>query len=154
MIIVRLLSSRAFMVGFGTTKLTRVWEPALLWNQFHSKAKCRVRKGKLGHYLLVQFIDESLVRVYNSHMKSYEGDYRETTAALEALLRKREQIDAEIESFEERLRALETLIRISSPDKDRLPAKVDPAVVVVTNMKVTERVRGLLMASNGPLTSG
>jgi hypothetical protein len=21
------------MVGFGTTKLTRVWEPALLWNQ-------------------------------------------------------------------------------------------------------------------------
>jgi len=28
-----LLSTRAFMVGFGTTKLTRVWEPALLWNQ-------------------------------------------------------------------------------------------------------------------------
>jgi hypothetical protein len=24
------------MVGFGTTKLTRVWEPALLWNQLHS----------------------------------------------------------------------------------------------------------------------
>src|SRR5579864_3843553 len=34
MIIVRLLSTRAFMVGFGTTKLTRVWEPALLWNQY------------------------------------------------------------------------------------------------------------------------
>jgi len=32
-VIVRLLSTRAFMVGFGTTKLTRVWEPALLWNQ-------------------------------------------------------------------------------------------------------------------------
>jgi hypothetical protein len=87
-------------------------------------------------------------------MKSYEGDHEETTAALEALLRKREQIDAEIESLQERLRALETLIRISYPDKDRLPAKVDPAVVVVTNMKVTEKVRGLLMASNGPLTSG
>jgi hypothetical protein len=87
-------------------------------------------------------------------MKSYEGDYKETTAALEALLRKREQIDAEIECFEERLRALETLIRISYPDKDRLPAKVDPAVLIVTNMKVTERVRGLLMAANGPLTSG
>ena len=25
------------MVGFGTTKLTRVWEPALLWNQLHSE---------------------------------------------------------------------------------------------------------------------
>jgi hypothetical protein len=33
MIIVRLLSTRAFMVGFGTTKFTRAWEPALLWNQ-------------------------------------------------------------------------------------------------------------------------
>src|SRR6266567_6969454 len=36
MIMVRLLSTRAFMVGFGTTKLTRVWEPALLWNQLRS----------------------------------------------------------------------------------------------------------------------
>jgi hypothetical protein len=35
MIIVRLLSTRAFMVGFGTTKFTRAWEPALLWNQLH-----------------------------------------------------------------------------------------------------------------------
>jgi hypothetical protein len=35
MIMVRLLSTRAFMVGFGTTKLTRVGEPALLWNQLH-----------------------------------------------------------------------------------------------------------------------
>jgi hypothetical protein len=25
---------------FGTTKLTRVWEPALLWNQFHSVESC------------------------------------------------------------------------------------------------------------------
>jgi hypothetical protein len=33
MIIVRLLSTRAFMVGFGTTKFTRAREPALLWNQ-------------------------------------------------------------------------------------------------------------------------
>ena len=33
MIIVRLLSTRAFMVGFGTTKFTRAWEPAMLWNQ-------------------------------------------------------------------------------------------------------------------------
>jgi hypothetical protein len=23
------------MVGFGTTKFTRAWEPALLWNQLH-----------------------------------------------------------------------------------------------------------------------
>src|ERR1700719_2277565 len=42
MIIVRLLSTRAFMVGFGTTKLTRVWEPALLWNQLTT------RKFRLG----------------------------------------------------------------------------------------------------------
>jgi hypothetical protein len=40
MIIVRLPSTRAFMVGFGTTKLTRVWEPALLWNQLR-KARSR-----------------------------------------------------------------------------------------------------------------
>src|SRR3984957_9735103 len=33
MIMVRLLSTRAFMVGFGTTEFTRAWEPALLWNQ-------------------------------------------------------------------------------------------------------------------------
>jgi hypothetical protein len=37
MIIVRLLSSRAFMVGLAHTKLTRVWEPALLWNQLRSE---------------------------------------------------------------------------------------------------------------------
>ena len=40
MIIVRLLSTRAFMVGFGTTKFTRAWEPALLWNQFHASMAC------------------------------------------------------------------------------------------------------------------
>jgi hypothetical protein len=40
MIIVRLLSTRAFMVGFGTTKFTRAWEPALLWNQLHSERVC------------------------------------------------------------------------------------------------------------------
>lgn len=87
-------------------------------------------------------------------MKGYEADYKETTAALEAALRKHEEIASEIESLQERLRALETLIRISYPDKDRLPVKVDPAVIVVTNMRITEGVRGLLMASNGPLTSG
>jgi hypothetical protein len=27
------------MVGFGTTKLTRVWEPALLWNQLRFKPR-------------------------------------------------------------------------------------------------------------------
>ena len=87
-------------------------------------------------------------------MKNYEGDYEETTVALETALRKREEIDAEIDSLQERIRALETLIRIAYPHKDRPSTKVDPAVVVVTNMKITERVRGLLMASNGPLTSG
>ena len=87
-------------------------------------------------------------------MKSYEGDYEEATAALDAALRKREQIDAEIDSLQEQIRALETLVRIAYPHKDRLSIKVDPAVVLVTNMRVTERVRGLLMASNAPLTSG
>jgi hypothetical protein len=33
MVIVRLLSIRAFLVGFGSTKSTRAREPALLWNQ-------------------------------------------------------------------------------------------------------------------------
>jgi hypothetical protein len=94
------------------------------------------------------------MHMYNTNMKGYQGDYAEATAALEAALRKREQIDAEIDSLQERIRALETLIRIAYPVKDQRPTRVDPAVVVVTDMKVTERVRGLLMAASGPLTSG
>jgi hypothetical protein len=43
MIIVRLLSARAFMVGFGTT-ITRVWEPALLWNQLHQNPQKEATK--------------------------------------------------------------------------------------------------------------
>jgi hypothetical protein len=48
MIMVRLLSTRAFMVGFGTTKLTWVWEPALLWNQLRSLTSGQNVKS-LGH---------------------------------------------------------------------------------------------------------
>ena len=87
-------------------------------------------------------------------MKDYQGDRDEAVAALEVALRKREQIDAEIDSLQERIDAFDTLIRIAYPVKDLRPPRVDPAVVFVTNLKVTERIRGLLMAANCPLTSG
>lgn len=91
-------------------------------------------------------------------MKNYEADYEETMATMETALRKREKIDAEIDTLQQRIRALETLIQMADPHKDRLvldqKTAVDPAVVVVAKMRVTERVRGLLMVANGPLTSG
>jgi hypothetical protein len=37
MIIVRLLSTRAFLVGLAPPKFTQVSEPALLWNQYHKQ---------------------------------------------------------------------------------------------------------------------
>src|ERR1700680_3234858 len=53
MIIVRLLSPRAFMVGFGTTKFTRAWEPALLWNKltypFSARASHARRSSRQPH---------------------------------------------------------------------------------------------------------
>src|SRR6266567_8950152 len=66
MIMVRLLSTRAFMVGFGTTKLTRVWEPALLWNQFRSSYErgCQGKKhlpAPLGDAGVVTFIQPHLI---------------------------------------------------------------------------------------------
>jgi hypothetical protein len=60
MIIVRLLSTRAFMVGFGTTKFTRAWEPALLWNQFHSSAQRNAMMSviEILRQLRICFVDE------------------------------------------------------------------------------------------------
>jgi hypothetical protein len=37
-----------FMVGFGTTKFTRAWEPALLWNQLHSLTPAHRSRGPHG----------------------------------------------------------------------------------------------------------
>lgn len=79
-------------------------------------------------------------------------------AAKEAALRKIEEINVEINGLDERIRALETLIRADHPhkgkqvlDKDTTPVQ---ALVNVVKPRVTERVRGLLTAANGPLTSG
>lgn len=91
-------------------------------------------------------------------MKSYEEDYEKTMAALESALHKREQIDDQIKSLGERMRALEVLIRADYPHKGRIviDANTTPASAVVNLIQptVTERVRGLLTASSIPLTSG
>jgi hypothetical protein len=93
-------------------------------------------------------------------MKSYETDYEATTTALEKVLRDREQFimksNAEIKSLQERVHALETLIRADYPHKGRLVIEdsAASAIVNVLAVTVTERVRGLLMASSVQLTSG
>jgi hypothetical protein len=91
-------------------------------------------------------------------MKSYEEDYERTMAAIESALHKREQLDTEIHSLEERVRALEVLIRADYPHKGRLVldqnTTVASALVNVAQPTLTERVRGLLRASSVPLTSG
>lgn len=80
-------------------------------------------------------------------------------AAKEAALRKIEQINVEIDGLNERIRALETLIRADYPtQRGKLVLKMDAtATEVQVNFmqpRVTERVRGLLMAAGGPLTCG
>jgi hypothetical protein len=96
-------------------------------------------------------------------MKDYEKDYLATMATLAAALQKREKLDEEIESLQRRVSALETLIEQDDRHKDdRREGKfvVDQqtnaaeATVNVIKPQVTERVKGLLMAANGPLTSG
>jgi hypothetical protein len=90
-------------------------------------------------------------------MKSYEKDYEETMAALETALHKRDKIDVEIQSLGERVKALETLIRADYPHKGRhvIDQNTTPAQAIVNLIQptVTERVRGLLIAANVPLTS-
>lgn len=91
-------------------------------------------------------------------MKTYEKDYEATTAELETALHKREQIDLEIRSLQERVHALEILIRADYPHKSRevihADITVESAIVNLIQPPVTERVRGLLMASKVPLTTG
>ena len=77
--------------------------------------------------------------------------------ALQAAMQKREQIDVEIASLLDRKDALETLIRAAYPHKGRhvLDQNMSPAsaVVNVAQPRVTEAVKGILMASKEPLTS-
>jgi hypothetical protein len=92
-------------------------------------------------------------------MDSYEKDYEKSTAALHAALKKREQLDLEINSLQKRIDALATLIGADYPhdegrivlDKVKTPAEF---IVNVIAPRATQRVRGLLMAADGPLTSG
>jgi hypothetical protein len=91
------------------------------------------------------------------NIKPYEADYESTMTALQAAIEKREQIDAEIASLSERKEALETLIRAAYPHKGRLVLDQNissaPARVNVIQPRVTEAVKGILMASKEPLTS-
>jgi hypothetical protein len=96
-------------------------------------------------------------------MKDYEKDYLAAMATLAATLQKREKLDEEIESLHLRVSALETLIEQDDRHKnDRLKGKfvVDQqsnaaeATVNFVKPQVTERVKGVLMAADGPLTSG
>ena len=94
--------------------------------------------------------------------KTYEKDYDATMAALQAAIQKRDQMgaqmDAEIASLQERVNALETLIEADYPHKGKLVLDKNTtpvsAQVNFVRPQVTEGVRGLLMASPSPLTSG
>jgi hypothetical protein len=89
--------------------------------------------------------------------KAYEKDYEATMTALDTAVRKRDQLDTEIASLTERKEALETLIRAAYPHKGRLildqQTSGASAMVNVSQPKVTEAVKGILMASKEPLTS-
>jgi len=85
------------------------------------------------------------------NVKSYEKDYADTMAEIEAVLRK-------LDALQTRANALKTLIQADYPhkgkqvvDKDMTPAQ---ALVNVAEPRVTERVRGILTAWGGPLTCG
>jgi hypothetical protein len=91
------------------------------------------------------------------NIKPYEADYEATMTALQGALKKREEIDGEIASLMERKEALETLIRAAYPDKGRLvldqTSSTASATVNVAQPRITEAVKGILMASKEPLTS-
>jgi hypothetical protein len=89
--------------------------------------------------------------------KGYEEDYEETMAALNAAIELRDRTEGQIAALSERVEALEILIHKDYPHKGRLvvyqgqsPAS---AVVNVLKPQITERVKGVLMASQEPLTS-
>ncbi|MGA8622463.1 MAG: hypothetical protein WB660_28570 [Candidatus Sulfotelmatobacter sp.] len=91
------------------------------------------------------------------NIKTYEADYEATMTALQAAIQKRDQIDGEIASLSDRKEALETLIRAAYPHKGRLVLDENmssvSAVANVAQPRVTEAVKGILMASKEPLTS-
>jgi len=89
-------------------------------------------------------------------VNTYEKDYEATMAAKGAALQKIEQISTEVDALDERLHALETLIRADYPHKGKLALDKDvtpiQALVNVVQPKTTERVRGILTAAGAPLT--
>lgn len=91
-------------------------------------------------------------------MKDYEKDYLAAKETLAAALMKREKLDEEIESLHRRMSALETLIQMDDRHKGKLildqQTNAAEADVNFTKPQVTQRVKGLLMAADGPLTSG
>lgn len=90
--------------------------------------------------------------------KEYEKDYEDTVAAYEALAHKQDQIATEMAALIERMRALETLIGGAYPNKGRIvldkSTTAASARVNVVQPRVTEAVKGVLMASREALTSG
>src|ERR1035441_10609563 len=84
-------------------------------------------------------------------MNSYEKDYRQSLANLDAALHKREDLSTEIDSLQERIHALETLLQVTgSPivgDTQEGRSFVDDVPTLTT------RVRGLLTVSRNPLTT-
>jgi hypothetical protein len=114
------------------------------------------RKGPFYH--LYKLLDKLLVPKYAIHMKSYEQDYEETMEAMQAALRKRDQIDTQIQTLQKRIEALEVLIREDYPHKRKLVLDQNTtpmqAVVNVLQPQITEMVRNLFKLTGAPLTSG
>lgn len=93
----------------------------------------------------------------DSRLKTYEADLRDTEKALDTLEKKRIEMEAEMEALSERKDALLTLIQAEYPHKGRLVIDQNmsdvSARVNVIQPRVTEAVKGILMASKEALTS-
>jgi hypothetical protein len=90
--------------------------------------------------------------------KDYEDDWKEAKDAMDAAVQKRNQLENDIAILHERVTALETLMRSGSTRKGRMVLDQNTtevsAVINVIQPRVTEAVKGVLMASREALTSG
>lgn len=91
------------------------------------------------------------------NIRTYEADYRAGEDLLNQLTQKRDQIEAEISLLVKRQDALRVLIQADYPHKGRhvidQNTSAMSALVNVIQPRITDVVKGILMASKEPLTS-
>jgi hypothetical protein len=91
------------------------------------------------------------------NVKTYEADLKATKDMLDALCQKRDHIEGEIALLKKRETALETLVQENYPHKgqrviDQNTSEMS-ALINVIQPRITDVVKGILMASKEPLTS-